>query len=99
MSRRVNTHTRRDGTVVTWSGRGGAVCTLCDLVFSGVVAFDRHIKHPVPGQAGVHLHPSEVGLELDPHGKWRLPQSPLMRARQKAHEAQEAEAPASVRSL
>ena len=95
MSATVRTHKRRDGTKLTWGGRGGAVCTHCDRVFSGVTAFDRHIKHPVRGQPGVHLHPSEVGLELDPHGKWRLPLSPLLRAQQNA---QPNRAPAMGRS-
>ena len=81
MSTTIRTHNRRDGTELTWGGRGGAVCTHCDLVFSGVTAFDRHIKHPIRGQAGVHLHPKEVGLELDEHGKWCLPPSTLIRAK------------------
>ena len=80
MSTTIRTHKRRDGTELTWGGRGGSVCTHCDLVFSGVTAFDRHLARPARGAPALHLDPLEAGLEQDRHGKWRLPASPMIRA-------------------
>lgn len=66
-------YTRRDGSLMTWTGRHGDICTHCELVFTGAVAFDRHLRRPQRGGTTTHVDPETVGLESDGTGKWRLP--------------------------
>jgi hypothetical protein len=73
MSRKGHSLRRRDGTVVTWEGRSGCVCVHCEVVFAGVVAFDRHLVRARRGEEALHVRPEDAGLEPDGTGKWRVP--------------------------
>lgn len=46
--------TRRDGTVVTWTGKQLCWCTHCEELFNSLAAFDAHLKRN--GQRGVARH-------------------------------------------
>lgn len=61
---------KRDGTILTWTGRAGYVCTHCERAFAGVTAFDRHLIRRGQVGAARHAHPADVGLHLDSTGKW-----------------------------
>ena len=58
---------RCGGCDQTWSGVSRCHCSACHLTLSRASAFDAHIR-----RGGVHVHPSEVGLELR-DGIWRHP--------------------------
>lgn len=73
MSAAEHSYTCRDGAVLTWTGRRGDICTECERVFSGIGAFDRHLRRPGRGVPAEHVGPESAGLEPDGTGKWRLP--------------------------
>jgi hypothetical protein len=50
---------RRDGSVVEWTGAGVCYCTLCEVTFNSVAAFDAHLKRKGNGRGKKAQGPAE----------------------------------------